>query len=730
MSQIRSDHRKLLQPLVTVIVATLLALVLVATGETAYQGERPISNGVINQAYLWSVAGGGTTHRGIDFSYNTGTNVLAVANGLVVDLEENRANGEEVTINGNFVVIQHSKRHYDADLDSIAYVYSIFLHLSEGTVVPNIGEQVTAGTVIAQSDDTGNSTGPHLHYQLVLHPEAQRTLEPHTLDSDNRSRNPELWLTPLTARGTVAGKVTDANGVSVEGLIICGLRKGGQARSIQTYPLAQWANPDDLLDENFGTTDVDTSPGVYTLYANQRAAGCGATPHAYELGTHQIKSDKVTYIGLYPSWLPVLRPTPSWDMLGYPLTHETSPVSARTVTYFGPTQPEQQWRSTAVSYSSTLLGAEIPDLWSGLVVPSQDSSLLELINYAGQPAGTTSVTALTGRGAPGWERAGTTLYVPLVKDNSFGRRTQIFVANTGNKDTLVHVTYYRGDGQPFPAHDFTLAPNLRREIHAWTYIPDGNIYSAVITSDDQPLAAFALEQTNQTPHDAPALYNAFSSGNETLYAPLVKKNYFGNTSGITLQNINNSTVTFQASYYDGASGQLQGTVTDSIPAHAPYVLYNPAGIPDGFVGAVRVTSSNKLVGEVSEESRYGTDPRLIYNMALEGSTNIYLPVWYEEVGPPYNDWTSGVNVHNAGSGNNQVTVSWYWLETGNFATSQTVTLAERATYTFYNPPTLPNEFVGSVRIHSGSNKPIVAASNIHYWGASGDSALSFTGSNR
>jgi murein DD-endopeptidase MepM/ murein hydrolase activator NlpD len=38
------------------------------------------------------------------------------------------------------------------------------LHLSENRVKP--GDVVTAGQVIALSGNTGNSSGPHLHYQL------------------------------------------------------------------------------------------------------------------------------------------------------------------------------------------------------------------------------------------------------------------------------------------------------------------------------------------------------------------------------------------------------------------------------------------------------------------------------------------------------------------------------------------------------------------------------------
>ncbi len=133
---------------------------------------------------------------------------------------------------------------------------------------------------------------------------------------------------------------------------------------------------------------------------------------------------------------------------------------------------------------------------------------------------------------------------------------------------------------------------------------------------------------------------------------------------------------------------------------------------------------------MSEEEQYGHNPRLIYNLPLTGSADVYLPLWYDNYRVGGSDWASGVNVHNAGSGSNTVTITWYRLDgTTEQGWHQTQVLGDRATYTFYNPPQLDN-FIGSAWIHA--TKPIVAASNIHNWAAPStvDSALSFTGSNR
>jgi hypothetical protein len=367
---------------------------------------------------------------------------------------------------------------------------------------------------------------------------------------------------------------------------------------------------------------------------------------------------------------------------------------------------------------------------TGLVVPSQDSSVFELVKYTGQPAGTTSITAFNGRGSLGWERAGTTLYVPLVKDAWYNRKTQIYVTNVGTKSTQIQVDYYRTDGQIYSAGYQYVASNLQLALNPETYLPNGAVYSARIISYDQPIVAVALEQDALWPNDAPALYNAYSEGSTTLYAPLVKKNYGNNTSGITLQNVTGSPVNFQARYYNMAGTVEVGMKSGTISAFAPYVLYNPDSVPDGFVGSVRVTSNGKIVGEVSEEHKYGRDPRLIYNMPLQGSTNIYLPLWYDNYTAEGGDWASGVNVHNVAPINNNITITWYNLD-GTVQYSEPITLSSRETRTIYNPPQLTN-FQGSVWIRSTNGQPIVAASNIHNWAAPSDvdSALSFTGSNR
>jgi murein DD-endopeptidase MepM/ murein hydrolase activator NlpD len=84
-------------------------------------------------------------HSGIDIGAPTGTPVVATATGTVVSAGWNGGYGKAI-------VIQHN------DVQQTLYG-----HLSEISVQP--GQQITQGSVIGLVGSTGNSTGPHLHFE-------------------------------------------------------------------------------------------------------------------------------------------------------------------------------------------------------------------------------------------------------------------------------------------------------------------------------------------------------------------------------------------------------------------------------------------------------------------------------------------------------------------------------------------------------------------------------------
>ncbi|MGW2178579.1 M23 family metallopeptidase [Streptomyces sp. NPDC001732] len=90
-------------------------------------------------------------HSGQDFAVPVGTKVEAAHSGTVVKAGPN--GGGDGPAYGNAVVIKHANG-----------TYSQYAHLSKIEV--HIGETVRTGEKIALSGNTGNSSGPHLHFEI------------------------------------------------------------------------------------------------------------------------------------------------------------------------------------------------------------------------------------------------------------------------------------------------------------------------------------------------------------------------------------------------------------------------------------------------------------------------------------------------------------------------------------------------------------------------------------
>jgi murein DD-endopeptidase MepM/ murein hydrolase activator NlpD len=91
----------------------------------------------------------GRKHSGIDIANNTGTEVVAANNGLVVL-------SRSFKIHGNSVVIDHDFG-----------VHTVYLHLDKRLVKE--GKWVRRGDTIGKMGKTGVSTGSHLHWGLSIH---------------------------------------------------------------------------------------------------------------------------------------------------------------------------------------------------------------------------------------------------------------------------------------------------------------------------------------------------------------------------------------------------------------------------------------------------------------------------------------------------------------------------------------------------------------------------------
>ncbi|MER6271846.1 M23 family metallopeptidase [Streptomyces sp900105755] len=119
----------------------------------------PISDSYVSTGYktggsLWSSG----AHTGIDFHAASGTVVHAVGTGTVVSTGWGGAYGNEIVI-----------KMADG-------MYTQYGHLS--SIGVSVGQQVTPGQQIGLSGATGNTTGPHLHFEARTTPEYGSDVDP------------------------------------------------------------------------------------------------------------------------------------------------------------------------------------------------------------------------------------------------------------------------------------------------------------------------------------------------------------------------------------------------------------------------------------------------------------------------------------------------------------------------------------------------------------------------
>ena len=88
-------------------------------------------------------------HSGVDLRANEG-NPVGACNGGVVALVD------EFFFSGKSVILDHG-----------GGLYSMYFHLSETLVIE--GDRVSTGALLGRVGSTGRSTGPHLHWGMIIH---------------------------------------------------------------------------------------------------------------------------------------------------------------------------------------------------------------------------------------------------------------------------------------------------------------------------------------------------------------------------------------------------------------------------------------------------------------------------------------------------------------------------------------------------------------------------------
>ena len=125
---------------------------------------RPIAKGWLSSAYgnrIDPISGQPAWHAGVDFAGSQGSDVLAVASGVVVFADRRDGYGKLIEINhGNGISTRYG--HHE-------------------NLLVKVGEIVKKGDVIGEMGSSGRSTGPHVHFEVLRN---GRAIDPTRFVSD------------------------------------------------------------------------------------------------------------------------------------------------------------------------------------------------------------------------------------------------------------------------------------------------------------------------------------------------------------------------------------------------------------------------------------------------------------------------------------------------------------------------------------------------------------------
>lgn len=216
---------------------------------------RPVKDNIqANGSYLYGeprYQNPSLAHLGIDYSIAYDTCFAATdARVYFVGYNPNDTiGGYEPSGAGNYIILQSMWNNLP--------LYLLYMHLKKPLVVTD--QYVTRGQPIAITGNTGNSTGPHLHFEIRVGTVSYSGVR--------TRRNPELWCA-ISGMGAIYGRVPNAsNNTRVN---ISPDPKPRPPYTTFSYALTYNFNDpaigsDDIYQENYAIGDV--KPGTYTITA-------------------------------------------------------------------------------------------------------------------------------------------------------------------------------------------------------------------------------------------------------------------------------------------------------------------------------------------------------------------------------------------------------------------------------------------------------------------------------
>jgi hypothetical protein len=316
----------------------------------------------------------------------------------------------------------------------------------------------------------------------------------------------------------------------------------------------------------------------------------------------------------------------------------------------------------------------MPDGFIGSAVVSSDEPLVAIVNEtngvaAGQYQGMDSSTIAD------------VVSFPLVKNGRANKATTFYIQNAGGSAAMIYATFTESESGLTHTTD---SGSMIAAGQMWVLnpgdagFPSGDVLGSLVVTSSVDLAGVVNE--HQTAAGGPP-YNVLQStrgfsaqdADQTIVAPIFKKNFRGRSGGIQVQNVGSSTaaitVTFKHSPLSDASdttdkvASVSGVAPGSSVTFFDDVIIGGSGgtgmadVPDGTLAAATIESDQDVVAIVNETTTGGgTLYQTTYSAMAVGNatTKIAVPLAKEEFG----NKGTGIQVMNVGSTGTTIDASY------------------------------------------------------------------------
>lgn len=607
-------------------------------------------------------------HDGYDFSL-VYERVLAAADGEIIQAGWQFPNDRHRSY-GLRVEIRHANGYITR-----------YGHLS--SIAVSVGQEVTAGQVIATSGNTGNSTGAHLHFG-VMEPTNARTVDPFGWSGG--------YGDPWAQYGN--GAVSWCMWADGQWANVC----GGVSRPIPVPADSEEIIIDDTSDNSGGFSKGRGGPFSNPCPPNScpywwsAAAGYG--------NDMWWTYDNDNVVDYWARWTPTIPQQGIYEVwVHVPNINATTWQAQYTISHY-------DGQSTAIVDQYGL-----SNQWVSIGVHRFHAGTSDSVHVT-DATGEVSVLRQVGVDAVKFVRRAPT-YLPDVRVNSSNWNSKIVVRSNGGS-AFVDVKFYN----PIGALQATQTNTNLAGHGVWEVPLPGlsNFSGSVVVDASQDVAVVAENLQSGEATNYQGITPSTGNGNAgwgqagtTIYAPSVKYQLYGRTGRLYIFNAGTSTAHVSPAFYawDSSASYSCGQLDIAPQGRSlfpPSYLSCP-GLQTGQLYGVKLASDQPLAVVVVEQNDSGAALTATSNAFSAGSPTNYAPLVKSDF-PSNNPNSTGITVQNVGTGNTTAQVTYYDSDSSN-TWSDSATINSLSAHVFWAPNQVPADQVASARISASPAQNLV-----------------------